>query len=278
MRCHEAKVRLNSASPIDEELRKHLASCPACAKLASAEEILRKSFDESKSDIPETTPFAFVRARVEARSAQVNTSKERSIMSSFLNRIYAHPRVSIGLIAAVLLFAVVTLVPFSYSHTVGYKVTCSQAPAGVQASLGRVTQALGALGFGGANVNANPDKGIVELTGFSTEKQAREAGAAFAQVTGYAGTPAVTPIRQTVSGSIYAQLREQFFEVRVEVDNRTDAEIAAEITSKLQAAGLNDADVRVTTGTGGSRQINVTASSSSGAKSTITITADSTHK
>ncbi len=199
-------------------------------------------------------------------------------MSSFLNRVNAHPRVSIGLVAAVLLFAAVTLVPFSYTHTVGYKVTCSQAPAGVEASLGRVAQALGALGFSEANINASPDKGTVELTGFSTEKQAREAAATFAHVTGYAGTPTISPIRQTVSGSIYAQLREQFFEVRVEVDNRTDAEIAAEITSKLQAAGLKDADVSVTTGEGGSRQIDVTASSSSGATSTITITADSTHK
>ncbi len=278
MRCHEAKIRLNSASPIDQELREHLTNCPACARLAGAEEILRGSFDDSKSDVSEATPFEFVRARLEARSAQVHSSKEHSIMSSLFSRVSAHPRMSIGLIAAVLLFAVVTLVPFSYTHTVGYKVTCAQAPAGVEASLGQVAKALGAIGLGEANVNASPDRGIVELTGFSTEKQAREAAATFAHVTGYAGTPTITSIRETVSGSIYAQLREQFFEVRVAVDNRTDAEIAAEITSRLQAAGLKDADVSVKTGSGGVRQIDVTASPSSGATSTITITADSTRK
>lgn len=278
MRCHEAKRRLNSAAPIDSALRQHLQTCPSCARLAAADEILKQSLGSVSVDIPDPTSLVFIRTRVESRAAQVNTTKESHIMSYFRTRISAHPGLSVSLILALCLFAFVTLVPFSYTRTIGYSVSCSNVPSGTQASLGRVVKALAALGLNNSSVSMNSQNATVDLTRFTTEREAKEAAAAFASVTGYTGRPTISPVRETVSGSLYAQVREQFFDVHVDAGGKTDAEIAAEIASKLQAAGLAGAEVSVTTGAGGTRQIEVSAESKPGTSSTVKITADSIHK
>jgi hypothetical protein len=58
---------------------------------------------------------------------------------------------------------------------------------------------------------------------------------------------------------LLAQVQDKYFRVEVDASGKTDAEIAAEIASKLEAQGLGTPHVTVTTNPDGSKQLSIEA-------------------
>jgi hypothetical protein len=78
---------------------------------------------------------------------------------------------------------------------------------------------------------------------------AARAGAAFAaalEQRGYKATVATAPIREKVTGSVYAYARDVV--IKVDLADKSAAQIEGEIRSQLESAGIPDARVSVTTG------------------------------
>ena len=74
------------------------------------------------------------------------------------------------------------------------------------------------------------------------------ATAAFHTLTGTDWEPTVTPVTKKVSGSLYAQVRDQLQEVTISIDGAsTPAEMEAQIQAQLISMGFEPANVRVIT-------------------------------
>lgn len=75
---------------------------------------------------------------------------------------------------------------------------------------------------------------------------------------GYDVRASVTPVRETVSGNVYAMMMDNV--IRIEAAGKSDPEIEAEIVAALNAAGVPNAQVDVTTSADGTqREIRVVA-------------------
>ena len=72
---------------------------------------------------------------------------------------------------------------------------------------------------------------------------------------GYAATAASAPIREKISGSVYAFARDQM--ITVEIEGKSAPQIESEIRQRLTEAGIPDATVSVTDEPGGKRKVEV---------------------
>ena len=72
---------------------------------------------------------------------------------------------------------------------------------------------------------------------------------------GYAATAASAPIREKVSGSVYAFARDQM--ITIEIEGKNASQIESEIRQRLAEAGIPDATVSVTDEPGGKRKVEV---------------------
>ena len=255
LHCKEAIRRINNcAGELDREVSEHIESCPSCARAAEAAGVLRNALDAAaNNDIGDATPFDRIRTRVEV--AAVNVRKE-SIMEKVRNQVGARPRLVAGFGFAVVVFLFLTLVPFSYTITVGYDVIYSNLDNFGWDKGDRLIEALNTLGYSDAKVKMTP--GGVTIGNLPDYMAAREVAAAVRTVTGIEAPHEIVPIRQTVSGSLYAQVMDKI-KIEVNTEGKTDAEIAEEIRQKLLAGGYDAADVKVTTD-GDEKKIDVSVS------------------
>jgi hypothetical protein len=223
-----------------------------------AEHILARALETVGTEQWEPGDLALVRTKVEARAAQ-QTRKENTIMARIISTLRAHPRLSFSLAAAVGVFLFVTLVPFSYTTTVGYNVVLSEVDGSALIPPAHLKSTLSALGYQETAINCDGMGSSVQYTiaGLPTRQAAREAVAAFSSLSGSAPKAEIKPIRKTVSGSLYAQVRDRFFLVEVDATGKSDAEIAAEVTAKLQAQGLDDVNVSTVSHEDGTREITI---------------------
>lgn len=224
---------------------------------AAAERQLAEAFSRLRTEQPEAeTPLAFLRTRVEAAASA--SEKEQSLMAAFKQNILGHPRLTAGLAAMVILVAFVTLVPFPYQQTVGYSVSLTSDSSSLVAP-NKITEALGVLGHGKASVSFAASSGAISyvVSGLPTQQAAREVGGALQYITGATNAPTIEPVRATVSGSLYAQVRERMAMVEVNGEGKSDAEIEAEIAAKLVGAGFTASQVSITTNADGSKQIQI---------------------
>jgi hypothetical protein len=115
------------------------------------------------------------------------------------------------------------------------------------------------LGYENASVSASQSAAAVNytITGLQTREAAREAAAAFASMTGTKVQPRITAVSETVSGSLYAQVRDSLIRIEVDGAGKSDAEIASEIEAKLAEHGYSNTQVQVSTTPGGERQMQI---------------------
>nr|MBN2276775.1 hypothetical protein [candidate division Zixibacteria bacterium] len=262
MRCREAIRRINeNAGELDRVTVEHIKQCPSCARAAESARQLQRLLESAKTkDTGPMTDFSQMRSKIEEMSS---SPKKETIMSAMKNQLMTRPKLLAGLGLALGVFLFITLVPFSYTTTVGYQITLADVPS-TAVEPGRIGEALAALGYGEANVNLN--EGECLISNLPDKKAAREAAIAFTALTGMSTEPVIEPMIARVSGSIYAQVMNNF---RVEVDTqgKTDQEIAAEIRQKLAAGGMIDPNVSVTT-TGDQMLISVSSNQTIGDRQT----------
>jgi hypothetical protein len=257
MRCHEAKKRIGARDYDDAALLEHLRHCMSCSQLADAEQRLVDFLKHiATSDLPATTPFEQLRRRIEQVSAGARR-KERNIMSEISCQIRSHPRLSVGMVLAVLVFMFTTLIPFSYQRITGYDATVAFAGVTDEVPQEQVKKALEAIGQSNVKVSVEQtgENTSYRLKGFATESEAFRAVLALEMQGGTKGQSRIRPILENVSASLYAQVIDGIKSIKAtETKGKTDQEIEQDITAKMLAAGLLNPKVKVTTGADGLRK------------------------
>jgi len=257
LHCKEVIRRIdNFAGELDREVTEHIKSCPSCARAAEAAGLLEQVLKAApNNDIDDATPFDRIRSRVEAEAIK---ARKGSIMEKVRNQASARPKIVAGLGFAVAVFLFLTLVPFSYTITTGYDISYAGLKNSSQISTDRLTEAMTALGYENVSINFTADG--MTIGNLPNYLAAKEVSAAVAAIAGIGAIPVIEPIRQVVSGSLYAQVVDKM-KIEVNTEGKSDDEIAEEIRQKLLANGFEEADVSVTTD-GDEKKIDVSISKS----------------
>lgn len=259
MQCHEIKQLLNnSKADFTDEVMKHIESCPGCAALVNAESIIRRGIiAEKHSQETKTTDLSLLKMKVGARQ-KASEKKELSFMSKLKSLYASHPKASLSLTTFAVLLLFFTLIPFPYTLTTGYTVEFSDQDKNSYAYIEPVKSALDAVGYGAATVSANTsgDETTISIFNLPTYNSAREAAAIYNKLSNQKLKPAIIPILKKSSGTLYAQVKSYFIEVRVDTGGKTDTEIAAEIEAKLTTLGL-ESNIDFSTDTDSNKIINI---------------------
>ena len=162
-------------------------------------------------------------------------------------------------VAAVLALALL-VVPVSFERTTGDRVTLTLASANDPAALPAIAREMKqALGASVVRVQAEGNAiAVVAEVPRTSRVNVPQTALAFAEALGargYDASVATAPIREKVSGNVYALARDVV--VKVDVANKSAAQIEGEIRSQLEAAGIPDARVSVSTGDGQRQEISM---------------------
>ena len=152
-------------------------------------------------------------------------------------------------LGVIVVAAALLMIPISYQRTVGYDVALTLEGANVPQSQAREI-ARGfkeTLGAEGASVTASMENGhLTYRLSASAPRDVRGPAEAFAkglQALGYTASVAATPRRETVSTNLYAYAMSQVIEIPT--DGKSAAQLEVEIRSRLEAAGVTQAEVSV---------------------------------
>lgn len=246
----------------DPAITEHFHTCAACAKLAAADrqlsQLLREVIDAKMAP---TTPISIIRQRTETIAAE-GQRKDSRIMSTLFSQFRIHPRLGWGLVLAVALFLFVSLVPFSYQRVTGYDANVAFADLSREIPKENLQNALATIGQSDAKIELEQQnsRNIYRVSGLSSELAARQLVAVLNVLAGTKGHSEIIPVLETVSASLFAQIRDKVIVIEVDGAGKSDAELESEITLKLTEAGLTADQVSVTTGSDGTREINLTTS------------------
>jgi hypothetical protein len=195
-------------------------------------------------------------------------------MDQIKDQIHTRPKLFAGLGLAAAAILIFTLVPVSYTHTAGYKVSIPGVDPGATISPDLVSAAMSTIGYRGVDVSVTPRGALADYT-FShlpSEREARDLGAAFALLTGSERKPRVDPVRVAVSLPLYAWAAEKVKPEKEEpvklilrkgkiiINNRdileiltslelSDKEVKKELEKILTDDGGEDLDVHISVGT-----------------------------
>lgn len=170
-------------------------------------------------------------------------------MLGIRNLFAANRKLSFAVVTSALVFAFITLVPFEYQHTIGYEAIYAGASLTGRVNTIELTTILKGLGYKNVEINLTkvPNATLCTIKGLPSRSAVNEATAVLAGMAGFEGEPSVTPMVETVSGSLYAQvageLRPDVFNFKFE--GKTDEEIKAMIEERLAAQGCTNTTVSV---------------------------------
>jgi len=238
---------------------------PQSGRAREAEHILERSLTQARLETPvPTSAFDALRAQVESR-ATLHPGKENSIMFRLKYLFTANRKLSLAVVTSALVFAFITLVPFEYHRTIGYEASFASADMVGRVNPTELTNVLKALGYRDVEISmAKESEGArYIIKGLPSRSAVKEATAVLAGMAGFEGEPTVTPMVETVSGSLYAQvaceLRPDAFDFKFE--GKTDEEIKTMIRERLAAQGCANANVtvdRIGTSTSGEPRLKIT--------------------
>jgi len=248
MRCREAKRLLNEGDLTSQDLAEHIRNCPDCAREAKAAGIILDSFDTLRRQSQAApTPLSDIRTRVESHPAG-STEKEYSRMAEVTHKMAARKKLGFGLGLAVAALLFFVLVPFSYDRVVGYDVEISGIPVGQMINISPINRGLAGLGYDMASVSANytSDGATLSITNLPDMEAAQKASAVVSTLTGLELTAEYIPRVEAVSGSLYAQVTDNLFSVKITASGHTLEEIEASIEAELAKMGFSGCEAMVT--------------------------------
>ena len=158
-------------------------------------------------------------------------------------------KLSLAVVTSVLVFAFITLVPFEYQRTIGYEASFASADLAGRVNPTEITSVLKALGYKDVEISVAkaPDGARCIIKGLPSRSAVKEAAAVLAGMTGFEGEPSVTPMVETVSGSLYAQVACQLGTSIFDFDfnGKTQDQIKSMIQERLVGQGCTNAVVSV---------------------------------
>jgi len=241
MRCKEVIRQIDSdPEKISSAAQEHIKTCSSCAQKLHAARLMTLALNSARkeSDMP-TTPFSEVRTMAAISSAAKPPRKE-NFMSKFITQYKTRPILMSGIGAAIIAFLFVTLVPFSYTQTVGYNLRFSGITENAGVSSDRLNKIFSTLGYDDLDIRFDSDGCSIKEA--PSQMAVREITAAIAAVTGSTIQAQIESVIEKKTGSLYAQALQKF-KIEVETKGKTDQEIAEEIRQKLIAEGYLDAEV-----------------------------------
>jgi hypothetical protein len=209
---------------------------------AEVERDLAQLRDVTARDVP-TLNQAVARVRLE-RGA------DSPWRNRFMNATRNHPWLVTAGVAVVLAIAML-VVPISYERTTGTRVTMRldhvKNPAGIAAIAKEMKGALGAPVR--VDAEGSPDGAVFSFVASvpqASRTNPAAIAAALAKELGARGSEAsvaTAPIKEQVSGTVYAFARDVV--IKVDMTDKSAAQVESEIRQKLAEAGIPDAQVSV---------------------------------
>jgi hypothetical protein len=170
MDCHEAREKLNRLAynllEIQEEaaLRVHLDSCPDCARLITAEQLLIKDFKELRM----ATPGRFLSIDQVRQGILIREKRYRDanfgvrVMQEIRDVVYTRPRLSLVTSILVALLIASMLVPVRTRQPVGYEVVFAAPVKGLVLDQANARRMLAALDLDHAELEVTDDDANVK--------------------------------------------------------------------------------------------------------------------
>jgi hypothetical protein len=173
-----------------------------------------------------------------------------AIIMSTINRLKSRPRL-VSILGVCALAAALLVIPIRYQRTVGHRVDLTVSGAALDrvglerlaAEVGQVTRAqtleVREAAGGGAVLG-------IGLGAVSEERAERVAGALVERLRERAFTAEarVSPITETVSGNVYAMVRDRIIVIDVDTEGKTEEEVEDEIRAQLLDEGIADPSVK----------------------------------
>jgi len=208
MRCKEVKQRISeNAGVLDRDVDEHIRACPACKRAAQAALMVQNALNAARGAEP-VLPLSAVRERVEAAAKRhEHKTPLEKLMSKINEACHARPRLWAGLGAALVVFLFLTLIPFSYSRTVGYQVTVSGVGGNLDISPELLAATLSTVGYEDISISrsSEDDSDGYTFANLSTKEEAEDVAETFTVLAANPGQPEVKPIRENVTWSLLAQ-------------------------------------------------------------------------
>jgi citrate lyase gamma subunit len=207
---------------------------------------LRALRDVTARDLPQLSQtVSEIRSRLAAP-----TWRERLMSSS--RPITSRPWLASGLVAAAIVIAML-VIPISYLRTTGHQVSLRVSGSADATQLHAIASELKSqLHAEGVRVrleeqNGAPTATFEAMVPIGNRVDAAAVANAFATgltERGLKSSAETTPVRERVSGSVYAYAKDLV--IQVSTDGKSSAQIEAEIRQRLADAGIRDAQVSVT--------------------------------
>jgi hypothetical protein len=183
-------------------------------------------------------------------AAEVRHQPRGASIMSTLNRLKSRPRL-VSILGVCALAAALLVIPIRYQRTVGHRIELTVSGAALDrvglerlaGEVGQVTRArtldVGQADGGGAVLG-------IELVARSEERAERVAAALVERLRERAFTveARVSPITETVSGNVYAMVRDRIIVIDVDTEGKTDQEVEDEIQAQLLDEGVADPSVK----------------------------------
>lgn len=191
--------------------------------------------------------------RIAATETQATNNQHRSrgetIMSK-LSRWKSRPRL-VSMLGVCAVAAVLLVVPVRYQRTIGHRIDLTVSGAaldqiGIERLTGDVGQVTRARSL---QVDQAAGGGVtlgIELHATSEERAERVASALVERLRDrtFTADARVSPITETVSGNVYAMVRDRIIVIDVNTEGKTDQEVEDEIRAQLLDEGVADPDVK----------------------------------
>lgn len=167
-----------------------------------------------------------------------------------LSRWKSRPRL-VSILGVCAVAAVLLVIPIRYQRTVGHRIDLTVSGQALeQVGIERLTGDVGQVTRARAlEVSQAAGGGAVlgiEMLATSEERAERVAAALVARLRErtFTAEARVSPITETVSGNVYAMVRDRIIVIDVDTEGKTDQEVEDEIRAQLLDEGVADPDVK----------------------------------
>jgi hypothetical protein len=194
-------------------------------------------------------PWPLERVRRAVATQPHHRTRGERIMSK-LSRWKSRPRL-VSVVGVCAVAAVLLVIPIRYQRTVGHRIDLTVSgealeQVGVERLTGDVSLVTGTRSLAVSQVAGGGTVLGIELLATSEERAERVASALVERLRErtFTAEARVSAITETVSGNVYAMVRDRIIVIDVDTEGKTDQEVEDEIRAQLLDEGVAEPDVK----------------------------------